>query len=206
MTDSLIDGYRRFRAHTWDEQRHRFEELARGQSPETLVIACSDSRVDPQMIFDAAPGELFVVRNVAALVPPYEPDKGPHGVSAALEFAVRVLGVKRVVVLGHAQCGGVNALVHGAPDEAQDFVPKWMSLARPAVQRAAERGGGAAGPEAYEEEVVRLGLENLMGFPWVAEAVREGRLAVHGMRFGIEAGVLTRLSESGRFEPVSPEG
>ncbi|MFC7540562.1 carbonic anhydrase [Siccirubricoccus deserti] len=122
--DALIDGYRRFRAETWPQQRARFEALAaEGQSPQTMVIACSDSRVDPQMIFSAAPGELFVVRNVANLVPPYMPDAAFHGTSAALEFAVRVLRVRQVVVLGHAQCGGVRALLEGAPPEARISSP-----------------------------------------------------------------------------------
>src|SRR3954447_11918827 len=134
--DDLIEGYRRFRTETWPQPRARFEALAAlGQSPATMVIACSDSRVDPQMIFAAAPGELFVVRNVANLVPPYMPDAAFHGTSAALEFAVRVLRVKRVVVLGHAQCGGVQALLEGAPPEARDFVAGWMSIAERARQR-----------------------------------------------------------------------
>lgn len=118
--DRLLEGYRRFRAEVWPAERARYEALARkGQRPETLVIACSDSRVDPQTVFGAAPGDLFVVRNVAGLVPSYHPDAGYHGTSAALEFAVRVLGVARIVVLGHAQCGGIQAMVEGAPKEAR---------------------------------------------------------------------------------------
>ena len=119
--DRLIEGYRRFRTEFWPGQRERYEALANsGQSPETLVIACSDSRVDPQTVFGAAPGELFVVRNVAGLVPTYQPDAGYHGTSAALEFAVRVLKVKRIVVLGHVHCGGILAMVEGAPPEARE--------------------------------------------------------------------------------------
>ena len=129
----LLAGYRRFREEIWPREQARFEALAAvGQSPKTMVIACSDSRVDPQMIFAAAPGDMFVVRNVANLVPPYMPDAAFHGTSAALEFAVRVLRVERVVVLGHAQCGGVRALLEGAPPAAQDFVAGWMSIARAA--------------------------------------------------------------------------
>lgn len=112
--EKLIEGYRRFRADVWPAERERYRGLAeKGQRPETMVIACSDSRVDPQTVFGCGPGELFVVRNVAALVPPYSPDGGYHGTSAALEFAVRVLQVKRLVVLGHARCGGVQAMVQG---------------------------------------------------------------------------------------------
>ena len=121
--DRLFEGYRRFRKEVWPSQRARYETLAKGQQPETLVIACSDSRVDPQTIFGAVPGEMFVLRNVAALVPPYEPRSGGfHGTSAAIEFGVRVLKVERVVVLGHAQCGGVKAMAYGAPPQARDFV------------------------------------------------------------------------------------
>jgi carbonic anhydrase len=137
--DGLLEGYRRFRAEVWPRERERFEKLADGQQPETLVIACSDSRVDPAMVFGAAPGELFVVRNVAALVPPYEPDGGRHGVSAALEFGVRMLGVKRIVVMGHARCGGVQALLLGAPKQCRDFVEPWMSIAEPALWRSEPR-------------------------------------------------------------------
>ena len=151
----LLEGYRRFRANVWPAERARYQALAEGgQRPETLVVACSDSRVDPRTIFDAAPGELFVVRNVAGLVPPWQPDANYHGTSAALEYAVRVLGVARIVVLGHAQCGGVQAMVEGAPDHARDFVAPWMKIA----------------------ESVRLSLPNLATFPWIADAVAAGRL------------------------------
>ncbi len=203
--DTLIEGYRRFRAEVWPQERDRFEALAEAQAPETMVIACSDSRVDPSMVFGAAPGELFVVRNVAALVPPYQPDGGRHGVSAALEFAVRVLGVKRIVVLGHAQCGGVQALMHGVPANAPDFVGPWMSIAGPVLERA--RCGAAEAPSlaACEEEVVKLSVANLRTFPWIAERVDAGLLDLEGARFGIATGVLSRLNREGRFEPVEAD-
>ena len=134
MTDTLLDGYHRFRAETWPAERTRYQTLSvHGQRPQTMVVSCSDSRVDPQTVFGAVPGELFVVRNVAGLVPPYHPDSGYHGTSAALEFAVRVLQVSTIVVLGHAQCGGVQAMVEGAPPEAQDFVAPWIEIARPVL-------------------------------------------------------------------------
>jgi carbonic anhydrase len=201
--DALLDGYRRFRAEVWPGERTRYQALAReGQSPETLVIACSDSRVDPQTIFGAAPGELFVVRNVAALVPPYQPDASYHGTSAALEFGVRVLKVKRVVVLGHAQCGGVQALVEGAPEVAGDFVRPWLEIAEPVRRSLPTDLPREALLEHSEEAVVRLSLANLMTVPWIADAVQAGELSLEGYRFGIRSGVLTRL-EGDRFVPVA---
>ncbi|HWL04939.1 MAG TPA: carbonic anhydrase [Xanthobacteraceae bacterium] len=199
--DRLIAGYRSFRRDIWPDARKRYETLARGQSPETLVIACSDSRVDPATVFGARPGELFVVRNVAGLVPPYEPDRYHHGTSAALEYGVRVLKVPRIVVLGHAQCGGVRAMVEGVPPEAQDFVGPWLEIARPALNGPGP-AQGANRLAHYETEVVRLTLGNLMSFPWIAEAVAEGRLGLHGFSFDIHTGVLSRLGQEG-LEPVT---
>ena len=141
--DPLIEGYRRFRADVWPAERARYEALAHwGQSPEAMVIACSDSRVDPQTVFSAVPGELFVVRNVAALVPPYSPDPGHHGTSAALEFGVKVLKVPRLVVLGHGQCGGVKAMAVGPPPQARDFIASWVDIGKPAVEAAGDKPGG----------------------------------------------------------------
>src|SRR5215469_4435719 len=138
----LLAGYHRFRAHGWPEKRKQFELLAdHGQFPRALVVACIDSRVDPTMIFDAAPGEMLTVRNVANLVPPYQPDAAFHGTSAALEFGVRVLEVEDVIVMGHGLCGGVKALVQGAPETAHEFVAPWMSIARSACD--AVIAGGA---------------------------------------------------------------
>jgi carbonic anhydrase len=198
----LIAGYRRFRAETWREERSRFEELARlGQSPRALVIACSDSRTDPQMVFNAAPGELFVVRNVANLVPPYGPDDQPHGVSSAIEFAVRVLRVRDIVVLGHAMCGGIKALLEGAPADVSDFIPQWVRIAEPARARAMLKPIGER-HDFCEHESVRLSLANLMTFPWIETAVRSGSLTLHGCFFGIRSGVLERLGEDGVFRPI----
>jgi carbonic anhydrase len=193
--DDLIEGYRKFRADVWPAERARYEALANwGQSPETMILACSDSRVDPQTIFGAVPGELFVLRNVAAIAPPYEPDApGHHGASAALEFGVKVLKVRRLVVVGHAQCGGVRALRYGPPPVARDFVASWVDLGKSALE--------AAGPDAsvteLEAAVVRLSLQNLMTFPWIAEEVKAGRLSLAGFMFDIHTGVLTRVTENG---------
>ena len=200
--DRLIEGYHRFRSDVWPAQRARYEALAnKGQSPETLVIACSDSRVDPQTVFGAAPGEMFVVRNVAGLVPTYEPDARYHGTSAAVEYAVRVLKVSRVVVLGHAQCGGVQAMVEGAPAEARDFVEPWMSMAR-SVLRDIHDHHAPGVLSRCEVEVVRLSLANLMTFPWIAEEVAAGRLTLAGFRFEIRTGILERLEDDGMVPVV----
>ena len=200
--DRLLEGYRRFRSETWPAERARYEALSkRGQNPHTLVIACSDSRVDPQTVFGAGPGELFVVRNVAALVPPFQPDAGYHGTSAALEFAVRVLKVERIVVLGHGQCGGVQAMVEGAPEEARDFVESWIDIARSVLTRPRQPAADGDPLAHYEQEVVRLSLRNLRSFPWIEDAVAAGRLELKGARFAIRTGVLEIL-EGDRFEPV----
>jgi carbonic anhydrase len=200
--EDLIAGYRRFRAGTWRNERARFDELTRfGQKPRALVIGCSDSRTDPQMVFNAVPGELFVIRNVANLVPPYGPDDQPHGISAAIEFAVRALKVPQIVVMGHAMCGGIQALLNGAPAEVSDFVGQWVRIAEPARLRAmtapAERR-----QDICEHESVRLSLANLMTFPWIASAVSAGKLKLHGCFFDIRSGILERLGGDDVFHPI----
>jgi carbonic anhydrase len=208
--DRLIAGYRRFRKESWPNERARYEALAtRGQSPHTLIISCSDSRVDPQTVFGAAPGELFVVRNVAGLVPPYQPDARLHGTSAAIEYAVRVLKVRAVVVLGHGNCGGVRAMIDGVPPEAGDFVENWMKIAEPALERVREHHAHDHdhhhGPEDHiaevEAEVTKLTLENLATFPWIASEAKAGRLGLHAFRFEVFSGSLSML-EKDRFVPV----
>jgi carbonic anhydrase len=198
----LIDGYRRFRAEQWPERRAMFEHLAAGgQSPRTMVIACSDSRVDPTMIFNAEPGELFILRNVANLVPPYQPDLAFHATSAALEFAVRVLEVSDLIVMGHAMCGGIRVLLHGAPDPAGDFLLPWMRIAEPAKRRVLERA--SADPQSdCEQESVKLSLENLLTFPWLAARVATRQLTLTGTIFDIRSGVLTMLQPDGVFAAV----
>jgi carbonic anhydrase len=198
----LIDGYRRFRAERWPERRAVFEQLASGgQSPRTMVIACSDSRVDPTMIFNAEPGELFILRNVANLVPPYQPDLAFHATSAALEFAVRVLEVSDLIVMGHAMCGGIRVLLHGAPDPAGDFLVPWMRIAEPAKRRVLERA--SADPQGdCEQESVKLSLENLLTFPWLADRVAARQLKLTGTIFDIRSGILTLLQPDGTFADV----
>jgi carbonic anhydrase len=200
--ERLLEGYRQFRSERWPAERARYEALAKwGQSPETLVVSCSDSRVDPAAVFGAVAGEMFVVRNVAGLVPPYQPDAGYHGTSAVLEYGVRVLKVSRIVVLGHAQCGGVRAMVEGAPNEARDFVEPWMRMAEPVLRHIPKHVSPDEVLSHCETEVVRLSLANLLTFPWIEEAVAAGRLELHGFRFDIHTGVLARLEAEG-FVPV----
>lgn len=201
-TDELTAGYRRFREERWPEARAEYKALAAGQKPHTLVVACSDSRADPALIFDAAPGQLFVVRNVANLVPPYQPDGQLHGVSAALEFGVKVLNVSRIVVMGHAYCGGVNAMLNGAPDCCRDFVAPWVAQAAPVVRLICESFPDEPAERLAEEAVVRLSIENLRTFPWIAEREAAGSLTLTGLHFGIAEGVLSMLKGPGRFQPL----
>ena len=204
-SDPLLSGYHRFRQDGWTQAKAEYETLAAaGQKPHTLVVACSDSRADPALIFDAAPGQLFVVRNVANIVPPYQPDGKQHGVSAALEFGVRVLGVSRIAVMGHALCGGVNAMINGAPDGCEDFVRPWVAQAEPVVRRAVAGLGEDEKQTAGEHAVVRLSLDNLRTFPWIAEREQAGELELVGLHFGIADGVLRRMQTDGLFEALEP--
>lgn len=205
--ETLIAGYKRFRAKGWPERRKLFEALAEsGQHPKAMVVACIDSRVDPAMIFDAAPGEMLIVRNVANLVPPYAPDGAHHGTSAALEFGVRVLEVPHLMVLGHGMCGGVRSLLEDAPsgprDAAQDFVGNWMSIAEQARLRATRFAPGQDRQQYCEQEVVKVSLANLRTYPWIAERVKAGKLKLIGAWFAIHSGVLMTLLPDGSFAPV----
>ena len=203
--DRLLSGYRRFRRDRWPERRRQFENLAdTGQRPRALIISCADSRVDPGMIFDADPGEFFVVRNVANLVPPFAPDGAWHGTSAALEFAVRILEVPEILVMGHALCGGVRALLDEATVEASDFIAPWIGLAAPAKARALARTDMPDLQLCCEQETIRLSLENLSTFPWVASRLAAGTLRLSGAHFDIRSGELSVLGEGGAFGTVPP--
>ena len=198
--EHLIDGYRRFRRNRWPERRATYEALSEhGQRPQALVVACVDSRVDPAVIFDTAPGQLLTIRNVANLVPPYAPDAAYHGTSAALEFGIRVLEIPHLIVLGHGQCGGVQALLRGAPAEAGDFVANWMAIAEPARRVATQCDTPDARERCCELEVVRVSLANLRSFPWIAAREQAGLLTLHGAWFAIRTGVLTLLQADGQF-------
>ncbi len=203
----LIDGYNAFAGGRLRWEQDRYRELAeRGQRPEIMVIGCCDSRVSPEVIFDAHPGELFVVRNVANIVPPYAPDGQAHGVSAALEFGVGALRVKHIVVLGHAHCGGIKAYAEDAePLSPGDFIGKWMKLMRPAAEKTGPRGDLA--PADYlrrlEHANIVNSLDNLMTFPRLARLIEKGKIATHGAYFGVATGDLSVLDKrSGEFVRV----
>jgi len=199
--DHLIEGYRVYRERRWPELRSLHKVLAeRGQAPRTLVIACADSRVDPATIFNAGPGELFVVRNVANLAPPFEQGIGLHGVSAAIEFAVTHLKVETVLVLGHAQCGGVAAALEERPRDPHSFLDAWISLLDTAKSRISEGGDRVS---ELERESIRVTLENLATFPFVEDAIKSRGLNLIGMRYGVADGGLELLNTvTGVFEPV----
>lgn len=201
----LIEGYEAFRSGRLAAEQSRYRDLAEhGQSPEIMVIGCCDSRVSPEVIFDAKPGELFVVRNVANLVPPYSPDGTYHGVSAALEFAVGALRVKHIVVLGHAHCGGVRAFAEGStPLSPSDFIGKWMSLIAPAAERLALLNDAPDYLTHLEQASVANALDNLMTFPRLRKLIERGDVALHGAYFGVATGELSVLDpRSGRFVPI----
>lgn len=207
---SLLDGYRAFTTERLPTEQSRYRELSvRGQSPEVMVIGCCDSRVSPEVIFDARPGELFVVRNIANLVPIYQPDSAAHGVSAALEYAVSVLKVKHIVVLGHAQCGGIRAFVDKIePLSPGDFIGKWMAMfikpGEVVEQRAHETMQDFV--TRIEKAAVFRSLENLLTFPFVRARVESGELQLHGAYFGVANGILlVRDPKTGSFERLVTE-
>ena len=193
-------------------ERGRYQGLAAtGQSPSIMVIGCVDSRVSPEVIFDAAPGELLVARNVANIVPRYEPPTTPendishqHGTSAALEFAVRILEVPDILVMGHGLCGGVRALLDGAAAEATDFIGSWIEIAAPARARALARTNPQDLQLRCEQETILLSLENLTTFPWIASRLAAGKLRLFGAHFDIRSGELSVLDERGTFGTVPP--
>jgi carbonic anhydrase len=206
---NLIDGYRRFRANQSTATREQWQQLAEGQSPRAVIIACSDSRADPATIFDADPGEIFVVRNVANLVPPFEANGGRHGVSAALEFAVTQLNVPEIVVMGHESCGGISAALtgrfHDAPAGEGGFIHRWMSqIDAPAKEIARIHGTGSDAQQLLEEAAIRQSMANLRTFPFVADREKRGELVVLGCHFSIRGGELWVLHEAeDTFRPVS---
>lgn len=203
----LIEGFSRFRKRHFAQNDALFRDLvAQGQTPKTLVVACCDSRVDPALVLDCAPGDLFVIRNVANLVPPAENQGHYHGTSAALEFGVRKLNVGHIIVLGHAHCGGIHALMESDLQNEDAFISEWMGIADAARERVSREfagAGNAARQRACEQQAILVSLENLMTFPWIRERVEQGTLALHGWYFDIEHGELLGYNATaGRFETL----
>ena len=206
---ALIAGYRRFREKGWHPQRSRWDRLREGQSPKVMVIACADSRTDPAQVFDADPGEIFVVRNIAAMVPPFETSPGLHGVSAALEFAVQVLKVREIVVMGHGMCGGCKAALTqellGTEPGKGGFIANWIEMLDEVRHPIARELGteGRTAERAMEEAAVKVSLANLRTFPCVVEKEKRGSLTLRGALFAISDGVLHLLDErTGKFSPA----
>ena len=205
----LIEGYLRFRSNDWEHERSRWSELAEGQSPKIMILSCADSRVDPAQIFDARPGEMFVVRNIAGLAPPYETTSGYHGVSAALEFAVTQLKVGEILVMGHGLCGGCAAALTGQFDDSEPgeghFISDWVHMLDEASKAVRQRHD-ALDHDAFtdmEREAVKVSLANLRTFPWIAEREASGDLKLHGAHFSIAEGRLYVLDEAeGDFRPA----
>ena len=205
----LLEGYRRFRENDWAQERERWAQLAEGQSPQVMILACADSRSDPSQIFDARPGEMFVVRNIAALAPPYETSRGLHGVSSALEFAVTQLNVGEILVMGHGKCGGCAAALTGqfndTPPGEGHFIADWVGMLKTCSDEVRSRHS-TLDRSAFldmEHEAVKVSLANLRTFPWIASREQEGSLKLHGAHFSIAEGRLYVLDEAeGEFRPV----
>jgi len=211
--ERFITGFRSFQKDYFGPEGSQFESLKQGQNPRTMIIGCSDSRVDPAILTNCAPGDIFTVRNVANLVPPYEKSEGLHGVSAALEFAVCHLDVEQIIVLGHSQCGGIIALMAGNCGCKEDsFISNWMSIAAPAREKVlAELPGKNAQLQqrAAEQAAILLSLENLHSFPWIDKRVKDGTLSLHGWYFDLNAGELLEYRQgSGLFQKINefPDG
>ena len=200
--NKLLEGFKRFRHNIFDENPGLFDRLNKqGQTPKTIVVGCCDSRVDPAIVTDCDPGDLFIIRNVANLVPPFETGGNYHGTSAALEFGVRNLEVENIIVLGHAQCGGIRALMNPAPgsEQHEGFVPGWMKVASNARNRVLSRMHGEPlekQQRACEQEAILVSLDNLLTFPWILERVAQKKLTLHAWYFDLEHGELLRFNPS----------
>ncbi len=200
LPESLLDGFRRFRSGRFAEDRQRYRALAEhGQRPAAMLIACSDSRSAPEQVFDAAPGDLFVVRNIAGWVPPYAPDTGARSTAAALEYAIRALPVEAIVVMGHGGCGGVRAAIdpsYGPP--TSEFVGPWISTIEAIADEArAKAPAGADLQHAVELLTVERSVANLATYPWIAERIAAGTMTIGGTWFAIATGELDALGPSG---------
>lgn len=209
---ALLEGFKRFHAKHFCGEEKIYEHLAVKQAPRTLVISCSDSRVDPSILMDAQPGDIFAVRNVANLVPPYQPAaESYHGTSAALEFAVKNLQVKHIVVLGHSGCAGIRALFDRGDTVGEDkdfsFISSWVDIAKDAKERAIRKCGHGTEDQytACEKEGIITSLENLKTFPWIKERIDNGTINLHGWYFSLHDGKLQLLSDDKTYRDVTLE-
>ncbi|MYL83398.1 carbonic anhydrase [Desulfovibrio aerotolerans] len=202
----FLAGFKNFQRTYFCDGSPSFSDLKQGQAPKVLVVACSDSRVDPAILTGCEPGDMFVIRNVANLVPPYEKTPGNHGVSAAVEYAVTVLNVEHIIVLGHSCCGGIQALMNPKTEQLGEFIAPWVKIAEPALREVnAQLAGKDAALRQYacEQAAVLISLENLLTFPWVFERVMRGEVYLHGWYFDLEKGeLLSYLPETGAFESL----
>lgn len=202
----MIKGFRHFHKTYFSGVSELYQRLQAGQQPKTLVIACSDSRVDPALITRSEPGELFVIRNVANLVPPYEPDSRFHGVSSALEYAVNILQVEHIVVLGHSNCGGIRALMEADGNVNGEFIGHWMDIAaaaRDEVKTKLSHKPLELQLQACEEAAILQSLENLLTFPWIQERTEAGTLSIHAWYFDLHRGELLDYDpEANMFVPI----
>ena len=202
---TFVEGFERFHAKYFEEDDGLFSRLRQGQNPSTLVISCCDSRTDPGMLLGAGPGDIFVVRNVANLVPPYQSDAEWPGIRADIEFAVKSLKVAHIIILGHSSCGGIRALMDGEGIDRREFefIGNWMTIAREARERVLQEYADqpdAVQTKACEHTAITVSLRNLMTFPWIRERVENGQTSLHGWYFDIEAGELLAYSpETGSF-------
>ena len=205
----LTKRYKKFRAESYPELRDLYERLAtEGQTPQVLMISCCDSRVNPDQILSAEPGELFMVRNIANMVPPYTPDDAHHGTASAIEFAVRFLEVGHIMIMGHAKCGGIQALYDGVDSlgKKSDFIHNWVEQGETAKARVLKNNNDCSREDqliALEQANIQLGLENLLTYPWLKERVDAGKLQLYGLRFDIGNATLTEFDpKSNKFEPI----
>ena len=206
-TDKLFDGFRRFKKQYFGDDNHLYDSMKNGQPAKTLMVACCDSRVDPAILMDCDPGDLFTIRNVANLVPPCEDDGHYHGTSAALEIAVKNLEVENIIVMGHANCGGIKALWHDDGSSQSQFINSWVSIARLAkekVQQALPTASYETQIKTCEQQAILVSLENLLTFSCIRKRVEEGSLSLHGWYFDIPAGELLSFKpSSAEFEVVA---
>jgi carbonic anhydrase len=204
MTEKLLEGYKRFKDGYFAQNKEKIRELAQNQKPSYVLITCCDARLEPSLIFDTEPGELFVIRNVANLVPPYEKEGSFHGTSAALQFAITVLEVPEIVVLGHSRCGGIRSLILDREKLEQDsFIARWMSIVAPVADLAdPAKLDDIQTFNRCEQAAVGYSLRNLMTYPWIADRVEAGTLKLEGWHYNIYTGALKKVHDQDTISTI----